>query len=73
VDETELVVEVDDEVWDVDDIDDALVVIALLVAEVVELVVVLLVVEVEKLVLELLEVRAVSKYSSSLFPAPQYS
>jgi len=45
VDETELAVELDDEVWDVDDTDDT----------------------------ELLEIRLVRKYSSSLFPATQYS
>jgi hypothetical protein len=45
VDETELAVELDDEVWDVDDTDDT----------------------------ELLEIRLARKYSSSLFPAPQYS
>jgi hypothetical protein len=64
VDETELAVELDDEVWDVDVTDE-----------------IELAIELDDEVwdvddtddTELLEVRLLSKYSSSLFPAPQYS
>jgi hypothetical protein len=61
VDETELTVELDDEVKDVDELELAI-----------ELDVEFLDVD-DTDDTELLEARVVSKYSSSLFPAPQYS